>query len=174
MGYSRRSRTTGFKIARGLKLYYPFNETDGSIAQDYSTEMRHAEVIDAELNIVGKFGSGIEFYQDGDFQHNTRVDLLQNELEIDSMSWSVSSWFASPVNEDIGEFRYPLTHSAGSSYIMHSSANAPRLEFGIFDTINESRTSFNLLSLSEGWHHLAVTSAVGSTKFLLMGHRLVR
>ena len=52
---------TGFKVARGLKLYYPFNETDGTIAQDYSTEMRHAEVIDAELNVNGKFGSGVDF-----------------------------------------------------------------------------------------------------------------
>ena len=57
---------TGFKVARGLRLYYPFNETDGSIAQDYSPEMRHAEVIDAELNVNGKFGSGVRFYEPGD------------------------------------------------------------------------------------------------------------
>ena len=75
---------TGFKVARGLKLYYPFNETDGTIAQDYSTEMRHAEVIEAELNVNGKFGSGVRFYEPGDVQHNAKVDLLQNELEIDS------------------------------------------------------------------------------------------
>ena len=59
---------TGFKITKGLRLYYPFNETDGSVAQDYSTEMRHAEVRDASLDVEGKFGSGFDLdtIDDGD------------------------------------------------------------------------------------------------------------
>ena len=34
---------TGYKIRENLILYYPFNETDGSVVQDYSLELRDAE-----------------------------------------------------------------------------------------------------------------------------------
>ncbi|MDA7699570.1 LamG domain-containing protein, partial [bacterium] len=159
---------TGFKIARGLKLYYPFNETDGAVVQDYSAEMRHADVIDVELNVAGKFSSGARFYEAGDFVHNARIDLLQNELEIDAMPWTVSSWFEAPV-EHVGEFRYPLHHSAGSSYIMHSSDNSPALELGLFDGTLERLTSSNLKILNNGWHQIAVTSETGNTKFYIDG-----
>ena len=50
---------TGYKIRENLILYYPFNETDGSVVQDYSLELRDAEAIDASLDTEGKFGSGI-------------------------------------------------------------------------------------------------------------------
>ena len=49
---------TGYKIRENLILYYPFNETDGSVV-DYSLELRDAEAIDASLDTEGKFGSGI-------------------------------------------------------------------------------------------------------------------
>ena len=52
---------SGFKVRNELVLYYPFNETDGSIVQDYSTSLRDATVVDAALDTVGKFGSGICF-----------------------------------------------------------------------------------------------------------------
>ena len=52
---------TGFKLRSGLKLYYPFNETDGSVVRDYSSSLRHGQVFDAELNVEGKFGSAIDF-----------------------------------------------------------------------------------------------------------------
>ena len=54
---------TGFKLNRGLKLYYPFDETDGSVAQDFSTEMRHAEVRDAELNVWENLDLGLSLNQ---------------------------------------------------------------------------------------------------------------
>ena len=89
---------SGFKITRGLRLYYPFNETDGSVVRDYSNELRHAEVIDAELNVLGKFGSGIEF--ESIDPYNARLDLLQNELDINSAEWTVSTWFETPITND--------------------------------------------------------------------------
>ena len=96
--------------------------------------------------------------------HDARVDLLQNELEIDSDAWSVSTWFEAPV-EDIEENRYALFHSPGASYIMHSSENTPSMELGIFSGSDEFRTSFNVNSLNEGWHHLVTISEVGQTSF---------
>ena len=55
--------------------------------------MRHAEVIDASLDVDGKFGSGIEF----DFEANESLAdlaqlkvLLQNELKFSQANWTLS------------------------------------------------------------------------------------
>ena len=36
---------SGFAVRNGLVLYYPFNETDGSVTEDYTTDLRHGLVI---------------------------------------------------------------------------------------------------------------------------------
>ena len=111
---------SGFKITRGLRLYYPFNETDGSVVRDYSNELRHAEVIDAELNVLGKFGSGIEF--ESIDPYNARLDLLQNELDINSAEWTVSTWFETPITNDGVFDRHALFYGdPGYIYMLRDS-----------------------------------------------------
>ena len=82
---------TGFKLTKGLRLYYPFDETDGSVAQDYSFEMRHAEVIDASLDVDGKFGSGIEF---DTFEANESLAEMA-QLSLYGVKFTQANWTVS-------------------------------------------------------------------------------
>ena len=70
---------SGFAVSQGLVLYYPFNETGGSIVEDYSETLRHGMVIDADLNTEGKFTSGIGF--DTIDPQNAKIDLDYNYQE---------------------------------------------------------------------------------------------
>ena len=104
---------SGFGVNQGLVLYYPFNETGGSVVEDYSENLRHAFVIDADLGHPGKFTSGIGF--DTIDSQNAKIDLDYNELEINQANWSISAWFEYPIsNEAVDE--YALFHSVGYTY----------------------------------------------------------
>ena len=90
----------GFSVRNGLVLYYPFNETDGSVTEDYTTDLRHGLVIDADLSEPGKFSSGIGFDEIDSF--NAKIDLGYNELNLLSPNWTISTWVRTPVyHEDI-------------------------------------------------------------------------
>ena len=82
---------SGFAVNQGLVLYYPFNETGGSVVEDYSETLRHGTVIDADLNTEGKFTSGIGF--DSIDPDNAKIDLDYNELSFTQANWSISTWF---------------------------------------------------------------------------------
>ena len=78
---------SGFAVNQGLVLYYPFNETGGSVVEDYSDNLRHAFVIDADLGHAGKFTSGIGF--DTIDPQNAKIDLDYNYLDLgQSKNWS--------------------------------------------------------------------------------------
>ena len=70
---------SGFSVKDGLVLYYPFNETGGSIVEDYSLDLRHGVVIDADLGTEGKFSSGLGF--DEISPETAKIDLSLNKLD---------------------------------------------------------------------------------------------
>ena len=86
---------SGYKVRSDLVLYYPFSESDGSVVQDYSTELRDAEIVDASLDIEGKFGSGILFLPE---MNNSKILLPEgNRFSWNNKHWTLSTWFASPL-----------------------------------------------------------------------------
>ncbi|MGA1101733.1 MAG: LamG-like jellyroll fold domain-containing protein, partial [Opitutales bacterium] len=104
---------SGFAVNQGLVLYYPFNETGGSVVEDYSETLRHAMVIDADLNTEGKFTSGIGF--DSIDPANAKIDLDYNELSMTQDNWTVSTWFQYPIhNADADE--YVVYFADGTSF----------------------------------------------------------
>ena len=75
------------------------------MVEDYSENLRHAFVIDADLGHPGKFTSGIGF--DTIDSENAKIDLDYNELEINQANWSVSTWFEYPISNDTAnEYAY--------------------------------------------------------------------
>ncbi|MEL0005662.1 MAG: hypothetical protein VW643_07665, partial [Opitutales bacterium] len=78
---------SGFAVRNGLVLYYPFNETDGSVTEDYTTDLRHGLVIDADLSEPGKFSSGIGFDEIDPF--NAKIYLGYNELNLLRPNWTI-------------------------------------------------------------------------------------
>ena len=171
---------TGFEVIKGLRLYYPFNETDGSMVQDFSTEMRHAEVVDANLQVDGKFGSGIDFYTVDDAMLDpfwARVNLEENELKLNQGSWTLSTWFEAPLTSDgVNFFHAPAYGDASSGFVFIENYSEDFINFepgrlGINPggTAPDKFTSYSANTLSSGWHHLVVKSSVGKTVFFIDG-----
>ena len=156
---------SGFAVNQGLVLYYPFNETGGSVVEDYSETLRHGTVIDADLNTEGKFTSGIGF--DSIDPDNAKIDLDYNELSFTRANWSISTWFQYPINNPFGD-EYALTWADGASY--------PAFLFGselfILDGISDSdfyATSLSGTQESPEWHQLALTSYTGGYSLYIDG-----
>ena len=169
---------TGFKITKGLRLHYPFNESDGSVAQDYSTEMRHAEVMDADLKVDGKFGSGIDFENIDPYW--ARLNLLQNELSLNTGSWTVSTWFEAPITSLGSDFFHaPFYGDAASGFAFienvtdwNTGLSAPG-RLGLDTGQSLSIQVFLQMLLVQGYH-LVVRSSVGQTQFYLDSNLLVQ
>ena len=81
---------TGYKIRENLILYYPFNETDGSVVRTIQLESRDAEAIDASLDTDGKFGSGILLMPD---MNESKIYQKVIGFHLNSKSWTISTWF---------------------------------------------------------------------------------
>ena len=161
---------TGFKLRSGLKLYYPFNETDGSVVQDYSSSLRHGQVFDAELNVEGKFGSAIDFTAiDANF---SRVSLELSKLEINDGRWSISSWFEAPITSEGVNFKHALTYGEPGYANFRGDFGGPDQRLGLFDGTSDNYISFNASTLASGWHHIVVSSSVGQTKFFMDGNQV--
>ena len=145
--------------------------------------MRHAEVIDASLDVDGKFGSGIEF---DTFEANeslaemAQLSLLQNELKFSQANWTVSLWFESPIkiqspHAQVGE--YILTYGDADSGFVFVENEADdtftnyepqrlSLDRGIE---NRRYSDFLLNTLGPGWRNLVIRSSVGKTEFYIDG-----
>ena len=110
---------SGYKVKEGLVLYYPFDEVDGSVIEDYSSQMRDAQAYDLNLDTSGKFGSGVEY---SSIDPSNAMVLLPegNELGITSGSWSISTWFTYPIEDNGTLFRHALTDAAGSELCCNS------------------------------------------------------
>ena len=171
---------TGFEVIKGLRLYYPFNETDGSVVQDFSTEMRHADVVDANLQVDGKFGSGIDFDTVDDNMSDpfwARVNLQENELKLNQGAWTLSTWFESPITSDgVDFFHAPAFGDASSGFIFIENHTVDfvnfepgRLGLNPGGTAPDKFTTYSANTLSAGWHHLVVKSSVGNTAFFIDG-----
>ena len=161
---------SGFAVSQGLVLYYPFNETGGSVVEDYSETLRHGNVIDADLNAEGKFTSGIGFDSIDPF--NAKVDLDYNELAFTQSNWSISTWFKYPINNPLGD-EYALTWVDGGSYPAFLSGS----ELFIVDGISDSdfyATSLSGTEESPVWHLLTLTSYTGGYTLYIDGEEKYR
>ena len=158
---------SGFSVSEGLVLYYPFNETGGSIVEDYSLDLRHAIVIDADLGKEGKFSSGLGL--DGISSATAKVDLGANELLLNQLNWSISSWFLSPIyNPDDGVVSdYALTDADGLSYLYFDKTNNYQLFINGQNPPNPnfSANSLSGTSNSPDWHQITLTSS--SNQFIV-------
>ena len=159
---------SGFGVNQGLVLYYPFNETGGSVVEDYSENLRHAFVIDADLGHPGKFTSEIGF--DTIDSQNAKIDLDYNELEINQANWSISAWFEYPIsNEAVDE--YALFHSVGYTYPAFLWGSEQFYSLAGIDF----RSDFYATTLAGNpenpqWHHLAITSYPDGFKLFINGN----
>ena len=104
---------SSYKVKSGLSIYYPFTETDGSVVQDNSPNLRNANLIDGDLNAVGYFGSGVEF----DNMEQAKISLDENQLDLPN-NWTISSWFTSPFRVDTVLFVHALT-SGSMMHMLH-------------------------------------------------------
>ena len=131
----------------GLSIYYPFTETDGSVVQDNSPNLRNANLIDGDLNAVGYFGSGVEF----DNMEQAKISLDENQLDLPN-NWTISSWFTSPFNVDTVLFVHALTSGSNDAHVAFDSWGDQRL--GSFDSPTFESVDFGATNLTAGWHHL--------------------
>ena len=139
---------TGYKIRENLILYYPFNETDGSVVQDYSLESRDAEAIDASLDTDGKFGSGILLMPD---MNESKILLPEgNRLSLNSKSWTISTWFSAPLPTEGVNFYHALYNDFSQPYV--SFGYSPK-RFKLYDG-NSFLNSNYIFDNAPGWHHL--------------------
>ena len=134
--------------------------------------MRHAEVIDASLDVDGKFGSGIEF---DTFEANeslaemAQLSLLQNELKFSQANWTVSLWFESPIKiqslthkwVNIFSLMVMLTQALyllKMKRMIHSLIMNPK-GYLLTEVLRIEGTDF-LLTLGPGWRNLVIRSSV--------------
>ncbi len=167
---------SGFSVNNGLVLYYPFNETGGSIVEDYSLDLRHGIVVDADLGQVGKFSSGLGL--DGISPSTAKVDLGANELELNQLNWTVSSWFLSPINHPDDEVAsdYALTDSEGLTYLYFDKSSGYQL---FLNDKNPPDTEFFATSISGTsnspiWHQITLTSSSNQFIIYLDGSEITR
>ncbi|MEL0098080.1 MAG: LamG-like jellyroll fold domain-containing protein, partial [Opitutae bacterium] len=161
---------SGFAVNQGLVLYYPFNETGGSVVEDYSDTLRHGIVIDANLNTEGKFTSGIGFDSIDSF--NAKIDLDYNELSFTQSNWSISTWFQYPILNPDGD-EYVLTWSDGGNFPAFFLGS----EIFFIDGISSSDFSAKSLTGTEespNWHQLALTSYTGGYALFIDGQEKYR
>ena len=116
-------------INDGIALHYSFEETNGTMVQDLSPNLRHATLIEGNLNSSGKFGSGVEFNNSG----LSKIDLGPNELALTS-NWTISTWFTYPLLDDFVDFRHALTSGVNNHHIAFNQTSSKELgvSSGIF------------------------------------------
>ena len=157
---------SGFKVRNELVLYYPFNETDGSIVQDYSTSLRDATVVDAALDTVGKFGSGILFSPD---MEQTKILLPEgNHLSWNNKNWTISTWFSAPLPIAGVEDLHALFNEYLEPYV---AFNYDQKTLTLFDGSSFSDTNF-VFNNATGWHHLVIKSSPSSMQFYMDGNNV--
>ena len=156
---------SGFAVSQGLTLYYPFNETGGSIVEDYSDTLRHGMVIDADLNTEGKFTSGIGF--DTIDPQNAKIDLDYNSLFFSQPNWTVSTWFKYPIHNPLGD-EYVLTWSSGSNFPAFLAGNEQFILSGVSDS-DFYATSLSGTEEQPKWHHFALKSDQNSYSLFIDG-----
>ena len=154
---------SSYKVKSGLSIYYPFTETDGSVVQDNSPNLRNANLIDGDLNAVGYFGSGVEF----DNMEQAKISLDENQLDLPN-NWTISSWFTSPFNVDTVLFVHALTSGSNDAHVAFDSWGDQRL--GSFDSPTFESVDFGATNLTAGWHHLVARAAGGQTSFWIDGN----
>jgi len=152
---------SGFSVHEGLILYYPFNETGGSVVEDYSLALRHGIVVDADLGASGKFSSGIGL--DGISPSTAKVDLGANELELNQLNWTVSSWFLSPIDKPDDEVAsdYALTDSAGLTYLYFDKSSNNQLFLNDKNPPSTDVFAGDLSGTTNNpvWHQIGLTSS---------------
>ena len=154
---------TGYTIREGLVLYYPFNESDGSTIQDYSSELRDAQAIDASLDTDGQFGSGIEFFPD---LNNSRILLPEgNSFSVNSKIWTLSTWFYAPLPTTGADDFHALFNQYLEPYV---AFNVSPKSLMLYDGSSFSDTTYEFDD-APGWHHLVIRSSVSSMEFFING-----
>ena len=154
---------SGYKVRSDLVLYYPFSESDGSVVQDYSTELRDAEIVDASLDTEGKFGSGILFLPE---MNNSKILLPEgNRFSWNNKHWTLSTWFASPLPTTGAEDVHALFNEYLEPYV---GINFSPKSIMLFDGSSFSDTAYEFDD-SPGWHHLVVRSSTAMMEFFVDG-----
>ena len=167
---------SGYSVSDGLILYYPFNEDGGSVAEDYSPNLRHGTVVDGDLGTSGKFFSGIGL--DAISPSTAKIDLGYNPLELEQTNWTVSSWFLSPINhpDDQVTSDYALFESPGLSYLYFDKSSSNQL---FLNDRNPPSPDFFASSLSGSindpdWHLVTLTSALNQFIVYIDGVEVTR
>ena len=148
-------------IKDGLALYYSFDETNGSLVGDGSSNLRNGNLINGTLNTSGKFGSGVEF----DNLAHAKIDLGVNQLALPN-NWTISTWFTIPLDDTFVDFRHALTSSGTNAHVVLDQAGSKDL--GVFNGTFSS-TGFGATSLASGWHHIVARGSGEQTSFWIDG-----
>ena len=148
-------------IKDGLALYYSFDETNGSLVVDGSSNLRNGNLINGTLNTSGKFGSGVEF----DNLAHAKIDLGVNQLALPN-NWTISTWFSTPLDDTFVDFRHALTSSGTNAHVVLDQAGSKDL--GVFNGTFSS-TGFGATSLASGWHHIVARGSGEQTSFWIDG-----
>ena len=82
-----------------------------------------------------------------------------NELGITSGSWSISTWFTYPIEDNGTLFRHALTDAEGVSYVAIQKLDDRLL---LYDSGSDYLdTDYSINTLVDGWHNLIVVSDKG-------------
>ena len=148
-------------INDGLVLYYPFEETDGTVVQDNSVNLLNANLIDGNLNATGYFGSGLELNN----EEQAKIDLGANALALPT-NWTITSWFTTPFNVDTVLAVHALASGSNDAHVAFDSWGEQNL--GVFDNTFKF-VDFGATDLAAGWHHLVARGEGGTTSFWIDG-----
>ncbi len=154
---------SGYKIRDGLMLYYPFDETDGSTVQDYSIELRDAQIVDASLDTMGKFGSGILFMTE---MNNSMILLPEgNSFSLNNKNWTLSTWFSAPLPTTGVDHVHALFNEYLQPYV---AINFSPKSITLFDGSSFADTNYEFDD-APGWRHLVVRSSTSAMDFFIDG-----
>ncbi|MFP6900019.1 MAG: LamG-like jellyroll fold domain-containing protein, partial [Opitutales bacterium] len=151
-----------------LDLLLDFEETSGSTAADSSGYSRHAILSNAtsmDLDVDGKFGSGLSFTA-----NNDRLILGANMIDLGT-EWTISSWFIAPVPDTGAKYHVLSSGQSLDQQIMLRNNTANNL--GVWASgqgnFRAASPSYSPNSLVSGWHQIVAVGSGGVTKFYVDG-----
>lgn len=157
---------TNYEPDANTLAFYHLEEEAGSGAyiKDYSGNGYHATPTDSPTLVKGKFGKGRNMPDNSNARLEPSTDIPLGS------SWTVDTWFYSPLN-DTSTWRTLTRGQAGDHQIIVETG-AYRL--GTYDNTGATgfkpcSPTYNVNSLSDGWHYLAVVQDGTNMNFYIDG-----
>lgn len=152
----------------GLVGSWHLDEGTGAIAFDSSGNSKNGTILGGVPFITGKCGTALDIKNGSDMIDNANIDIGND--------WAITAWFPYPNNglEETAHWRTLCRGNAGDHQVIVESGS---YRLGTYDNIGGTgfkpcSPTFNINTLANGWHHLALSQtggATGSMEFYIDG-----